>query len=430
MDHIFSCLPRKCKKPPLYDTVDGMVKELVCNLEGVLIKTKTEIEKECNIKKNSSWSIDDIKRALEKTKRMDECESKDWSFVIVLQELKRRLAETALEDEDVQAYHRENTDSRSLESNTDMVRADLQIPGNFNQMAIEEQPEEHQEPCYILIPFSVMSENTSTPNEDSIPNTRHTYKLKDKDPYKNINGKPSVKRKSYAMSFNNETNNADWVYEILNESTLAKNCSKPEFNNKYYQKGHLAAAANHMWCLEAKNDASVMRNRVPQYYTLNNRMWKILENDCRAKINNCNVCQINKSKCKCKCKSKSKCNVHVYTGPVYNPDPNPCFVSYKGKDNEMRYKTLPTALFKVIIVEHDNGTVQAPECYLIPNEDSKSNDYSKHSVRINCIERVTGLTFTEPLPSKTMDSKKTITWVGKDDDDKLCTAEIEVIISS
>lgn len=64
--------------------------------------------------------------------------------------------------------------------------------------------------------------------------------------YKLINGSPSAfnynnlrKRKSYAMSFNKETNNAEWVYEILNEDTLKKNDLKEK--GSPYHRGHLAS---------------------------------------------------------------------------------------------------------------------------------------------------------------------------------------------
>ncbi|KAF4116424.1 hypothetical protein G5714_003913 [Onychostoma macrolepis] len=53
------------------------------------------------------------------------------------------------------------------------------------------------------------------------------------------------------MSYDTETKNAEWVYEILNESTLENtwkehmSFGRNELENTDYQQGHLAAAANH-----------------------------------------------------------------------------------------------------------------------------------------------------------------------------------------
>uniref|UniRef100_A0A672L885 Uncharacterized protein n=1 Tax=Sinocyclocheilus grahami TaxID=75366 RepID=A0A672L885_SINGR len=186
---------------------------------------------------------------------------------------------------------------------------------------------------FIRIPFSAMF---SSGSPVSCRETQQPSR------YKLINGFPSDTdlkiRKSYAMSFDTETKNAKWVYEILNKETIVNECERPEDFGQGYVKGHLAAAANHRWCREANNDANLFSNIIPQNSTLNNSTWKTLENEVVT---------------------NKICNVHVYTGPLY----------LKQMDNSvLGGKRVPTHLFKVIIVENVNGTVRAPACYVMPNE--------------------------------------------------------------
>uniref|UniRef100_A0A673IRP4 Uncharacterized protein n=1 Tax=Sinocyclocheilus rhinocerous TaxID=307959 RepID=A0A673IRP4_9TELE len=179
--------------------------------------------------------------------------------------------------------------------------------------------------------------------------------------YKLINGFPSDNivniTRSYAMSFDNNTGNAELVYEILNRNTLVNNCDPISFGQGY-DKGHLAAARNH-------------RNIIPQNHLLNIRVWKDLENKCR------NMTTDNEIR-----------NVHVYTGPLYIR-PMPYF------ELEGRRKIVPTHLFKVIIVENVNGTVRAPGCYVMPNEAPQTTDLNVYRMNIGEFQRVSGLTFIE-----------------------------------
>uniref|UniRef100_A0A672KN33 DNA/RNA non-specific endonuclease domain-containing protein n=1 Tax=Sinocyclocheilus grahami TaxID=75366 RepID=A0A672KN33_SINGR len=184
--------------------------------------------------------------------------------------------------------------------------------------------------------------------------------------YKLINVFPSDTdlkiRKSYAMSFDTETKNAKWVYEILNKETIVKECERPEYFGHGYVKGHLAAAANHRWCREANNDANLFSNMIPQNSTLNNNKNEI-------------------------------CNVHVYTGPLYR---RPMDHSVLGG------KRVPSHLFKVIIVENVKGTVEEPKCYMTPNEAPQTNNSNDCKVNIEDIQRFSGLKFIEHRPNKNM----------------------------
>ncbi|XP_051743117.1 uncharacterized protein LOC127508786 [Ctenopharyngodon idella] len=221
------------------------------------------------------------------------------------------------------------------------------------------------ETIYIRIPLSEIFHNRGGVQEDQ--NIRSKYKLKD--------GLPSDtnlrRKKSYVMAFNSETRNANWVYEILNRSTTADNYVKPKTFGHDYHRGHLAAAANHRWCEEAVNDTYLNSNLVPQHKHLNNRIWKKLEYYCRNKVN------------------QDVLNVHVYTGPLY------LSAMYYPK---LREKTVPSHLFKVVIVENEDGTVKEPECYMIPNEVPLSKDLQTYRTNIEYIESVSGLILTERRP--------------------------------
>ncbi|KAK9978581.1 hypothetical protein ABG768_020326 [Culter alburnus] len=289
--------------------------------------------------------------------------------------------------------------------------------------------EDSSEEClskFILIPFFEMSGNISDSDVD--PNSI------DESSYKLVNGCPSYSevriRKSYVMSYNDKTKNAEWVYEILNKDTLKENCEdqgsfgKNEFEDKSYVQGHLAAAANHRWCQEAYDDTFFISNMVPQKNDLNNGDWKTIENYCREKAMNDKVC-----------------NVHVYSGPLYLKE-NKRKKLYVHSDlstlERMGGKVVPTHFFKVIIVENKDGTVEEPECYVMPkvNKDdvavekfvNKKAVKLQHDENIKTIEKLSGLKFREENPNVvTKVCIKTIT--GEGETGESCSAKIKVRIS-
>lgn len=287
---------------------------------------------------------------------------------------------------------------------------------------------------YILIPFLEMSSNTSKEVDPSSV-VGSSSKL--------VNGCPSDSelriRKSYVMSFNNETKNAEWVYEILNKDTLKNNFKaqmsfgENKFEDSKYVQGHLAAAANHRWCQEAYHDTFLISNMIPQDESLNNSDWKTIENDCRDKAMNPKVC-----------------NVHVYTGPLYLKEKK----NKWGTEVEDFYdradprtmklqggKVVPTHLFKVIIVENEDGRVEEPECYVMPILDKEDTDIqegrkfsnrdvvkNKYVQNITTIETFSGLKFIESHSNvETKDCIKTIT--GEGEKGESCSAKIKVRIS-
>uniref|UniRef100_A0A672KLY3 Uncharacterized protein n=1 Tax=Sinocyclocheilus grahami TaxID=75366 RepID=A0A672KLY3_SINGR len=139
---------------------------------------------------------------------------------------------------------------------------------------------------------------------------------------------------------------------------------KNGFKDTDYVRGHLAAAANHMWCQEAYKDTYLISNMTPQLKSINNGIWKMLENYCRKIIYKDEVR-----------------NVHVYTGPLY-------LNSNEGLT--MEGKAVPTHYFKVVIVENVNGKAKV-ECYMAP----QTTDLNVYRMNIGEFQRVSGLTFIE-----------------------------------
>ncbi len=296
-------------------------------------------------------------------------------------------------------------------------------PGGFNRQdgpagaLIQTQNNNCRETIYIYIPRLVMIHNEQIISEqprDIISN------------YKFIDGLPGtgtdsviMKRKSYVMSFNRDTMNANWVYEILNRNILAKNPMAGSFGNPYH-KGHLAAAANHRWCQEAKVDANLIDNIVPQHMTLNTGPWFSLEVNCRKTVKDPNNIS----------------NVHVYSGPLYLRYMVPPVI---------QRKWVPSHFFKVIIEENEDGTVNQPQCYLFPNGNLNENEIirtdvehkminhgteNERAITIEDIQQYSGLRFiTVRRDVGLVDREIRVTLHGEDENAVPRTAEIQVTTS-
>uniref|UniRef100_A0A673FM36 Uncharacterized protein n=1 Tax=Sinocyclocheilus rhinocerous TaxID=307959 RepID=A0A673FM36_9TELE len=223
---------------------------------------------------------------------------------------------------------------------------------------------------YICIPLSMFGSESTTESPDANTNadqnadtnSNYTYKLI--DTFSSNTQCHMYRKKSYVMLYDTDKKNAKWVYEILNKSTVpfhykkvtfkkddkidedkqALN-SKKGFKDTDYVRGHLAAAANHMWCQEANKDTYLISNMTPQLKSINNGIWKTLAHYCRSIIYEDEVR-----------------NVHVYTGPLY---------LNSNEESTMEGKAVPTHYFKVVIVENVNGKAKV-ECYMVENKKKES----------------------------------------------------------
>ncbi|XP_051741764.1 uncharacterized protein LOC127508130 [Ctenopharyngodon idella] len=421
------------------------------------------------------WPVWFIQRASKKTKEMYKFSRrrKCWSLAIMLQLMKRSQGYDESEEE------QKNDESEREEAQSDLKEDNQQSGGD---------PSANKH-VYIRIPFAEMidkkkykaDENaTETDENDKKCKASNTVAMEimnspNENTYKLIDKVPSptqiLQNNFYITLYDNRTRNAAWVYEILNKSpksnkkvyrvnnfkddTLVHPLFRPSvdpYKNTAYNRGHLAAVANHKWCQEACNDTFYITNTVPQQRHFNKVLWSDLEELCRK------IAQ-----------KKEVRNVHVYTGPLYlpsnskkknnNENKSEKPVESRGENNEknsneqhksegcvkykfLRGKAVPTHLFKVIIVENEDGTVLKPECYMMKNEklaDSNSreeltieeyrNKLKDYNKSIDVIQKNSGMIFEETEIREEMEDG---TWKAhwrKNPDEEGKGTKIEVTVS-
>lgn len=378
------------------DSFDDIINGLLFSEFKWLEEVKTEIEETCDITTKQWWSDQEIRRAWEERENMtEEHKRKHWACVIALQVMGAKSGRKSVNKPQpvISPQGRKRTSGLSK---TDSDRECENPPS-----------------VYIKIPFFEMFGYEFTSEKiDCIKETG--YKLLDGCPSR----KEIRKRKSYVMSYDKETNNAEWVYEILNKETLAETGGKSvqigEAMQNQRQKGHLAAAANHMWCQEVCNDSCLFSNIVPQNAELNKREWKTLEGNCRNIIT--------------QDKTDAVRNVHVYTGPLYLRKEENTYVRETNIIERDGGKTVPTHLFKIIIVENNDGTVKRPICRILDNENPNLVEIKE---TFDNIVLLSGLEFTYKPPFKVRERTryKKVTLKGEDNKGVMQSAEIKVRIT-
>ncbi|KAF7643677.1 hypothetical protein LDENG_00235350 [Lucifuga dentata] len=210
-------------------------------------------------------------------------------------------------------------------------------------------------------------------------------------------------RESYVTSYDPRTRTASWVIEKLSPSSLSgpsdrKYCDFKEDNSVHvfhratnadyrgsgYDRGHLAAAANHKWSQKAMDDTFYLSNIAPQNPHLNQKTWNNLEKLCRSL-------------------TKHYLNVYVCTGPLYLPRQEAdgkLYVHYQVLGQN--HVAVPTHFFKVVILEQaDSGGVEL-RSYILPNQPVDENiPLERFLVPIETIERASGLLFVPNIMKRT-----------------------------
>ncbi|XP_037536738.1 endonuclease G, mitochondrial isoform X1 [Nematolebias whitei] len=210
-------------------------------------------------------------------------------------------------------------------------------------------------------------------------------------------------RESYVTSYDPRTRTASWVIEKLNPASLTgpsdrKYCefkeddsvhvfhraTNTDYRGSGFDRGHLAAAANHKWSQKAMEDTFYLSNVAPQNPNLNQNTWNNLEKLCRSL-------------------TKRYLNVYVCTGPLYLPrqeGDGKLYVRYQvlGKN----HVAVPTHFFKVLILEQADGRGVELRSYILPNEaiDDKV-PLERFLVPIETIERASGLLFIPNIMRRT-----------------------------
>ncbi|XP_018548354.1 endonuclease G, mitochondrial [Lates calcarifer] len=210
-------------------------------------------------------------------------------------------------------------------------------------------------------------------------------------------------RESYVTSYDPRTRTASWVIEKLNLASLSgpsdrKFCDFKEddsihvfhrsinadYKGSGFDRGHLAAAANHKWSQKAMEDTFYLSNVAPQNPHLNQNTWNNLEKLCRSL-------------------TKRYLNVYVCTGPLYLPRQEAdgkLYVRYQviGRN----HVAVPTHFFKVLILEQVDGRGVELRSYLLPNEPiDEKVPLERFLVPIETIERASGLLFIPNIMRRT-----------------------------
>uniref|UniRef100_A0A915IQ34 Endonuclease n=1 Tax=Romanomermis culicivorax TaxID=13658 RepID=A0A915IQ34_ROMCU len=206
----------------------------------------------------------------------------------------------------------------------------------------------------------------------------------------------------FLLSYDRRNRVANWVMEHLTpegiilgpdvnrkKSNFSADSSIHEFfrstNDDYrrsgYDRGHMAAAANHHKSQSAIDQTFLLSNAAPQVGEKFNRgKWSDLENHVRAVV-------------------RRSRNVYVCTGPLYLPRrevDGKLYVKYEviGKNNV----AVPTHFFKVVLVDTVEGHLNV-ESYIMPNAEIDDDTPLKaFQVPVEAIERAAGFLIFESLP--------------------------------
>ncbi|NWY17852.1 NUCG Endonuclease, partial [Aphelocoma coerulescens] len=213
-------------------------------------------------------------------------------------------------------------------------------------------------------------------------------------------------RESYVLCYDPRSRSALWVIEQLNRDTLSgasdraacdfqeddsvheyHRATNADYRGSGFDRGHLAAAANHKWSQKAMRDTFYLSNIAPQNPHLNQNAWNNLEKYCRSL-------------------AKNNRNVYVCTGPLFLPRmeaDGKMYVKYQviGKNNV----AVPTHFFKVLILEKESGEIEL-RSYVMPNSpvDDKI-PLERFLVPIKSIERASGLLFVPNILKRTSNLK-------------------------
>ncbi|XP_067377830.1 endonuclease G, mitochondrial [Channa argus] len=214
-------------------------------------------------------------------------------------------------------------------------------------------------------------------------------------------------RESYVTSYDPRTRTASWVLEKLNHVSLngtsnRKYCefreddsihpfhrsTNDDYRGSGFDRGHLAAAANHKWSQKAMDDTFYLSNVAPQNPNLNQNTWNNLEKMCRSL-------------------TKRYLNVYVCTGPLYLPrqeDDGKLYVRYQVIGQN--HIAVPTHFFKVLILEQVDGMGVELRSYVLPNEPvDEKVPLERFLVPIEIIERASGLLFVPNIMKRTSSLK-------------------------
>ncbi|EGQ8243830.1 DNA/RNA non-specific endonuclease [Vibrio parahaemolyticus] len=196
-------------------------------------------------------------------------------------------------------------------------------------------------------------------------------------------------RDGYAVGYNYNTKNADWVaYHITAESVNITNkrsnafqedtempdyarSTLADYKGSGYDRGHLAPSATMDFTQESMKQSFLMSNMSPQLPGFNRVGWRVLEEHVRDLAN-------------------------VVTGPIY-----------QGNEGTIgNGVVIPSAFYKVILDPSFDEAI----AFIVPHRDVSSSELANFITTIDEVERQTGLDFFAQTPDSIEDNMESVKW--------------------
>lgn len=188
----------------------------------------------------------------------------------------------------------------------------------------------------------------------------------------------------YILSYNEETEQANWIYYKLTSDMLlgdaernsnfrndplvsTKSASTKDYTKSGYDRGHLCPAADMKFDEKAMYESFYMSNVSPQVPEFNRGIWKNLESQIRDW-------------------TREKDSLYIVTGPIF--DQTNIAI---GKNQVV----VPSAFYKVLYNPAQNQMI----AFSLPNKAS-SLPFDKFASTVDSLEELTGIDFFSQLPDQ------------------------------
>lgn len=202
-------------------------------------------------------------------------------------------------------------------------------------------------------------------------------------------------RDGYAVGYNYDTKNADWVaYHVTAESVNITNkrsnsfkedtempdyarSTLADYKGSGYDRGHLAPSATMDFTRESMKQSFLMSNMSPQLPGFNRVGWRVLEEHVRDLANEYN-------------------ELYVVTGPIY-----------EGNEGTIgNGVVIPSAFYKVILDPSFDEAI----AFIVPHRDVSSSELANFITTIDEVERQTGLDFFAQTLDSIEDNMESVKW--------------------
>ncbi len=198
-----------------------------------------------------------------------------------------------------------------------------------------------------------------------------------------------LERKSYSLSYNEDTKCPNWVAWHLTSEHTNGDVSRRGFTyvadpdihgprqevedwdrSRTYHSwdhGHMCPAGDNKWDVTAMEESFLLSNFCPQNQQLNSGAWNYLEEKCRNWARQYN-------------------DIYIACGPIFTDTINPRKINNK--------IWIPDALYKVVLCL--NGKPKSIG-FIYPNEEAY-NSIGHYAVTVDSVESITGIDFFYNIP--------------------------------